>query len=203
MPRSAALLLFLASVPVAAVAQGPAPAGTWPVDAAEAAGYPYNVQYGGWPPGGYEDRVGRPYYWSVPGGTVPLSSYGSAGAGSGAYGSPARSGCGCNGGQAGGVGYGGPIGYSVPGYGGAAYGGPVGYGVNGYGQTGFAGYGPGSGAAAVGQGGSAGDPYTYHFGPGFYRSNEFGHDRFPYYSYRRPWYDVGHPVRVRDTNLPW
>jgi hypothetical protein len=190
MPRSTALLLLLAGVPATAVAQDPAPAGAWPVDAAEAAGYPYNVQYGGWPPGGYEARVGRPYYWSVPGGTVPLSSYGSAsygsaGAGDGAYGAPGRSGCGCNGGQAGATGYGGPVGYGAPGYG----------------STGFAGY--GGGAAAVPQAGPAGDPYTYHFGPGFYRSNEFGHYRFPYYSYRRPWYDVGHPVRVRDTNLPW
>jgi len=49
----------------------------------------------------------------------------------------------------------------------------------------------------------AGDPYTYHFGPGFYRSGEYGHYRFPYYSYRRPWYYPGQPVYNRDTNLPW
>lgn len=47
------------------------------------------------------------------------------------------------------------------------------------------------------------DPYTYHFGPGFYRSGEYGHYRFPYYSYRRPWYYPGQPVYNRDTNLPW
>lgn len=49
----------------------------------------------------------------------------------------------------------------------------------------------------------AGDPYTVHFGPGFYRSGEYGHYRFPYYSYRRPWYYPGQPVYNRDTNLPW
>jgi len=47
------------------------------------------------------------------------------------------------------------------------------------------------------------DPYTYHYGPGFYRSGEHGHYRFPYYSYRRPWYYPGQPVYNRDTNLPW
>lgn len=48
-----------------------------------------------------------------------------------------------------------------------------------------------------------GDPYTYHFGPGYYRRAEAGHYRFPYYSYRRPWYYVGPPSYNRDTNLPW
>jgi len=47
------------------------------------------------------------------------------------------------------------------------------------------------------------DPYTLHFGPGYYRSNEYGHHRFPYYSYRRPWYFPGHTSYNRDTNLPW
>jgi len=47
------------------------------------------------------------------------------------------------------------------------------------------------------------DPYNYHYGPGFYRSGEYGHYRFPYYSYRRPWYYPGQPVYNRDTNLPW
>ena len=50
---------------------------------------------------------------------------------------------------------------------------------------------------------AGGDPYTRHFGPGFYRHAEYGHNRFPYYSYRRPWYTPGHPVYTRDTNLPW
>lgn len=47
------------------------------------------------------------------------------------------------------------------------------------------------------------DPYTYHFGPGFYRYGETGHFRFPYYNYRRPWSHPGPPVYVRDTNFPW
>jgi hypothetical protein len=50
---------------------------------------------------------------------------------------------------------------------------------------------------------AGGDPYSRHFGPGFYRHAEYGHNRFPYYSYRRPWYTPGHPVYTRDTNLPW
>lgn len=48
-----------------------------------------------------------------------------------------------------------------------------------------------------------GDPYTLHFGPGYYRSAEYGHHRFPYYSYRRPWYFPGHTSYNRDTNYPW
>ncbi|MFQ5733683.1 MAG: hypothetical protein ACE5KM_17235 [Planctomycetaceae bacterium] len=47
------------------------------------------------------------------------------------------------------------------------------------------------------------DPYTYHFGPGYYRYTEHGHYRFPYYSYRRPWYYPGPPVFNRDTNFAW
>ncbi|WP_339729578.1 hypothetical protein [uncultured Gimesia sp.] len=47
------------------------------------------------------------------------------------------------------------------------------------------------------------DPYTRHFGPGFYRSNEYGHLRFPSYSYRRPWYNPGAPTYNRDTNYRW
>lgn len=47
------------------------------------------------------------------------------------------------------------------------------------------------------------DPYTKHFGPGFYRSNEYGHYRFPSYSYRRPWYNPGAPTYNRDTNFRW
>lgn len=49
----------------------------------------------------------------------------------------------------------------------------------------------------------AGDPYTRHFGPGFYRSNEYGHYYFPSYSYRRPWYNPGAPTYNRDTNYRW
>lgn len=45
--------------------------------------------------------------------------------------------------------------------------------------------------------------YQYHFGPGFYRHSEGGHYRFPYYTYRAPWYFPGHPIYNRDTNRPW
>ena len=45
--------------------------------------------------------------------------------------------------------------------------------------------------------------YAAHFGPGFYRANEGGHYRFPYYSYRRPWYYPGPPVYNRNTDLVW
>ena len=37
------------------------------------------------------------------------------------------------------------------------------------------------------------DPYTDNFGPGYYRHYEHSHTRFPYYSYRRPWYFPGSP----------
>lgn len=45
--------------------------------------------------------------------------------------------------------------------------------------------------------------YQYHFGPGHYRHSEGGHYRFPYYTYRAPWYFPGHPIYNRDTNRPW
>lgn len=45
--------------------------------------------------------------------------------------------------------------------------------------------------------------YQYHFGPGHYRTQESGHYRFPYYSYRAPWYFPGHPIYNRFTNQPW
>jgi len=47
------------------------------------------------------------------------------------------------------------------------------------------------------------DPYSYHFGPGYYRHTEHGHYRFPYYNYRSPWYYPGQPVYTRDTNFAW
>lgn len=47
------------------------------------------------------------------------------------------------------------------------------------------------------------DPYTRHFGPGYYRNGERMHFRFPYYTYRAPWYNPGQPVYNRDTNMPW
>lgn len=89
------------------------------------------------------------------------------------------------------------IGGPGPGYGyGSAFAGGYGYG----GQPG-GGFGAPNFAAMPGQ--LPGDPYYYHFGPGFYRYQEAGHYRFPYYSYRRPWYFPGHPSYNRDTNIPW
>lgn len=89
-------------------------------------------------------------------------------------------------------------GYPVAGYGGAAYAVP-----------GYGGYGYGLGPAANGASYAAlpgqlpGNPYYYHFGPGFYRQQEAGHYTFPYHSYRRPWYFPGHTSYNRDTNIPW
>lgn len=48
-----------------------------------------------------------------------------------------------------------------------------------------------------------GDPYFDHFGPGFHSHSLYGHYRFPYYTYRAPWYYPGRAVYNRDTNLPW
>ncbi len=38
---------------------------------------------------------------------------------------------------------------------------------------------------------------------GFHRHSDHAHYRFPYYSYRRPWYHPGHASYNRDTNYPW
>lgn len=48
-----------------------------------------------------------------------------------------------------------------------------------------------------------GNPYYDHFGPGFQRNDLHGHYRFPYYSYRAPWYYPGKAVYNRNTNFPW
>ena len=48
-----------------------------------------------------------------------------------------------------------------------------------------------------------GNPYYDHFGPGFQRHSLHGHYRFPYYTYRAPWYYPGRAVYNRDTNFPW
>lgn len=48
-----------------------------------------------------------------------------------------------------------------------------------------------------------GDPYYDHFGPGFHRHSLHGHYRFPYYTYRAPWYYPGRAVYNRDTNFAW
>lgn len=47
------------------------------------------------------------------------------------------------------------------------------------------------------------DPYNFHFGPGLHRSGVSGHYRFPYYSYRRPWYYPGDASFQRNTQVPW
>ncbi|NOX56980.1 MAG: hypothetical protein GXP27_21575 [Planctomycetes bacterium] len=47
------------------------------------------------------------------------------------------------------------------------------------------------------------DAYTFHFGPGVPGAYGPGHYRFPYYSYRRPWYFPGPPVFNRNTGLVW
>lgn len=48
-----------------------------------------------------------------------------------------------------------------------------------------------------------GDAYSYHFGPGFHRNANYGHYRFPYHTYRAPWYFKGPVSYNRDTNYPW
>jgi len=110
---------------------------------------------GYWQPGGYEGRIGSPYFYSVP--AVGYQFAGHHGFG----------GCGCGRRHGAGWRHGGYSGHSR-GYGWGAY-----------------------------------DPYSYHFGPGYYRHAEHGHFRFPYYSYRRPWYHPGPPVFNRDTNFAW
>lgn len=92
-------------------------------------------------------------------------------------------------------------GYDAGGYAPAPAYGNFGGGNFGGGNFGSGGYGPG-GQAAV-PGGLPGNPYYYHFGPGYYRNQEAGHYRFPWFSYRRPWYFPGHPSYNRDTNAPW
>jgi len=47
------------------------------------------------------------------------------------------------------------------------------------------------------------DAYNYHFGPGYVSPYGAGHYRFPYYSYRRPWYTPGPPVFNRNTGVVW
>lgn len=71
--------------------------------------------------------------------------------------------------------------------------------------TGTSATGNGSGQYPPGTyaGGFASDPYAYHFGPGFHRHSDHAHYRFPYYTYRSPWYHPGHASYNRDTNFPW
>ncbi len=148
-----------------------------------------------WAPGGdiYSGtRIGSPYYWSPqtqPGAGVAYQGYAPA------YSAPA--------GGWGGYPVNNGYGAGYPGYGGGYgmnYGGFGGYGMD----TGGYGYGTGFGYGAGGFGGGyVGNPYVYHFGPGFHRAADYGYNRFPYYSYRRPWYFPGHPSYNRDTNYPW
>jgi hypothetical protein len=181
-----------------------------------------------WGPGGHVAsgmRVGQPYNWSRggypgsgPAAGLALASGGGAGAvygpmpvdyGAGevahgpvAYGAPAGgSGCGCNRGRHAGA-VSGPVGYGAAGYGPVAYG-PAGYGAAGYG----AGVGDPGASVNAAFGGGAGafssNPHEYHFGPGFHRHSDHAHYRFPYYSYRAPWYHPGPASYNRDTNYPW
>lgn len=122
---------------------------------------------GYWQPGGYEGRIGSPYYYSVPG-----AHYGYVTRGSGHHHGD-RTGCGCADGRRRRSGH-----------------------AHGH-------YGNRAGSYHSSHGGFVTDPYTYHFGPGHYRRYEHGHHRFPYYSYRRPWYYPGQPVFNRDTNFAW
>jgi hypothetical protein len=100
----------------------------------------------------------------------------------------------------------GPGGYGVapfPGYAPPPYPGGYAYGTAGYGSGYGLGVGYGMGPGYGNWSGAAGDPFGYHFGPGFHRHSNYGHYRFPYYSYRAPWYAPGPPVYNRDTNFPW
>ncbi len=152
---------------------------------------------------GYGGGYGAGYGSAVGGGYDP--GYGAGGYGSGMSGyGPSYAG-----GDGGVLPPAGPAGYG-PGYAGG-YGGGFGGGVGPAYGAGFGGPGIGGGygpmppgpmmAAVPGQ--LPGNPYLYHFGPGFYRFQEAGHYSFPYYSYRRPWYFPGHPSYNRDTNIPW
>jgi hypothetical protein len=156
-------------------------------------------------PGGVRGQFGSPYYYQA---SQPDTAYANGfgyanGAGPiiGAGGiDPALTG-GYDAGAVHGGGFAGDGYYSGP----ASSGDFGGYGAGGYGSGGYAyvnGYRGGSPTAAL-PGNLPGSPYDYHFGPGFYRYQEAGHYRFPYYSYRRPWYFPGHPSYNRDTNIPW
>jgi len=161
-----------------------------------------NHYRGYWQPGGYDQRPGSPFFNSVPNAPPrgPLAGNGPRGMGGnmgGAYGYAG----GNNSGYAGPGAYAGDYGYAG-GYDAAygdAYAGGYGYNYN----SGYGYYGGNYGGGAGGAGAAGGDPYQYHFGPGYYRNSDYGHFRFPYYSYRRPWYHPGFAGYNRDTNIPW
>lgn len=93
-------------------------------------------------------------------------------------------------------------GYNFDGYGygyGQGYGygyDPGFYGAGYYGGGYYGGYGPGGWTGGI-------TPYYQAFGPGYYRAAEYGHNRFPSYSYRAPWYFPGPTTFARDTNFAW
>ena len=134
-----------------------------------AVGFP--AVHGSWQPGGYDARIGSPYFYSLPARRESLAT-----------GSFHATDCRC----------GRPhvtrFRVSRPRISGHHHRIPTThYGHSHYGWSGY----------------HVVDPYTYHFGPGYYRAAEHGHFRFPYYSYRRPWYHPGPPVFNRDTNFAW
>lgn len=160
-----------------------------------------NVHRGYWLPGGYEPRSGSPYFNSVPG-APPRGPLGGTVASGYTGGNPQldRHSAGAyyrnnyNNRYSGG--------YANSGYGaGYSNGYKGGFNNNSNNPNSYNNGGYADGAAM--SGGAGGDPYQYHFGPGFYRSGEHGHFRFPFYSYRRPWYHPGFAGYNRDTNLPW
>lgn len=136
---------------------------------------------GSWTPGGFEGRVGRPYYYSAYGmdGVAGVTMPAPAMPGARGYGFGLEQ-CGCG---------------ETMGIGGASMAGMLNRPVGIMGQP------------MAGQGFPAemagGDVYSAHFGPGYHRHTVQGHYRFPYYSYRRPWYFQGPPSYNRDTNLAW
>ncbi len=158
---------------------------------------------GYWQPGGYQTRDGSPFFNSVPGAPPrgPIAGGGGDSSynptqGAGMYGQPAFPGFG---GQGAGLPLLGGMQPFQPMFG-------TQFGMQGHGQGQGQGQMGGNwqgGGMAGGSGGPGGDPYNYHFGPGYYRSGEYGHFRFPYYSYRRPWFFPGFPGFNRDVNLPW
>jgi len=163
--------------------------------------------FGGGP--GYDPGLGYDG-GSAAGGFYGPGASGAWGAGTGGYAYGGSAGPSYNYGSGSGVWGAGTGGYAYGGYAGGGFGpgGFGGYGVGGPSYNGGLayGYGPGGygpGGVAAFPGGMPGNPYMYHFGPGFYRNQEAGHYRFPFFSYRRPWYFPGHPSYSRDTNIPW
>lgn len=153
--------------------------------------------------GGYAGRVGSPYFYSPAAGQTgaDIDAHGAWGHGAGVIAHHGAASAGCCG-----------DGHSV--HGGSAMA-SVGHGHHG-GVVSYHNYDGGVVAAQshndnrygysanpIGVSGTDSNVYNRHFGPGFYRHSQTGHYRFPYYSYRRPWYFQGHAVWARDTNYAW